>query len=164
MKGLIIYFSLTGRTKLVAESIVAELSNYQVDIESIKYTKGETIQNFVEEKERIQAGDWSNFTCNDSIFDLTPYDLICIGVPTWGMRPAFIFDAYIEKCNLVNGKAFVVFTTCRLYGGSTVKKMKNEIEIKGGKVLYKKSFRAFFAMHDTKARTFGKLLNQTELR
>ncbi len=159
MKALIIYFSLTGRTKLVAESIAAELSNHDVYVESITYTKGEKIRNFNEEKDKIQAGDLSSFTYNESIFNISPYELICIGVPTWGMRPAFVFNAYIEKCNNFDGKVVVVFTTCRLYGGSTVKKMQSEIEKKGGNVIYKKSFRALFTMRDKKARAFGKILN-----
>ena len=119
-----------------------------------------TSLNFREEKEKVDALDLSSFTYNDGIFNLDPYDLICIGVPTWGMRPAFIFDAYIKKCTSFEGKTVVVFCTCRLYGGSTVKKMKAEIEKKGGNVIQKKSFRALFKMHDKKAREFGKILNQ----
>jgi len=160
MKVLVIYFSLTDRTKLVAESIAAELSNHEVDIESISYTKGKKLSNFKEEAEKVQAGDLSSFAYNEQIFNITPYELICIGVPTWGMQPSFVFNAIVEKCGSFDGKAVVVFTTCRMYGGRTVKKMKREIEKKGGNVIHKKSFRAFFTMHDEKARAFGKILNQ----
>ncbi len=156
-----VYFSLTDRTKLIAESIAAELTNHEVDIEGISYTKGRKIPNFREEKEKVDAGDLSSFSYNEAIFNIAPYDLICIGVPTWGMRPAFIFNGYLEKCPSFEDKTVVVFCTCRMYGGSTVKKMKAEIEGKGGNVIQKKSFRAFFTMRDKKAREFGKILNET---
>jgi flavodoxin len=159
MKVLIIYFSLTDRTKLVAESIAAELTNHEVDLKSISYTKGRKINNFREEQEKIESGDLSSFVYDEKIFNITPYELICIGVPTWGMQPAFVFDAIIENCGSFEGKNVVVFATCRLYGGRTVKKMKAAIEDKGGTVTHKKSFRAFFTMHEGKAREFGKMLN-----
>ena len=55
MKVLILYFSLTDRTKLVSEVIAAELSNHEVDIKSISYTKGRKIPNFQEEAEKVCA-------------------------------------------------------------------------------------------------------------
>jgi flavorubredoxin len=157
MKALIIYFSLTGRTKMVAEILAAELNNYEVDVEPISYKKE---FNFHIEQKQIQEGDLSNFSYNERIFNLNPYDLVCIGVPTWGGRPAFIFDAYIEKCNNIEGKAVVVFNTCRLISGSTIKKMKTVIENKGGKVINQQTFKALFGMGEKKARAFGNVLNQ----
>ncbi|HUX98260.1 MAG TPA: flavodoxin [Candidatus Deferrimicrobium sp.] len=159
MKALVIYFSLTGRTKMVAEILAAELNNYEVDIEAIAY-KGEKKFKFKAEQEKVSGGDLSNFAYNERIFNLSPYDLICIGVPTWGGRPAFIFNAYIEKCNTLEGKAVLVFNTCRIFSGSTIKTMKTEIEKKGGKVINQKTFKALFSMGEKKARAFGKVLNQ----
>ena len=51
MKAIIIYCSLTGRTKLVAEIIAGELSNYEVEVEPIIYTKGKR-PNYKEEEEK----------------------------------------------------------------------------------------------------------------
>jgi len=158
MKAIVIYFTSSGRTKKVAEAIAAELSNYEVDVEGITSTM--TPMDIGKSKDRILAGDLSDFTYNESILDLSPYDMICIGVPVWGMRPAFVFNAYIQKCEGLSGKSAVVFTTCRLYSASSLKKMKNEIEKKGGNVIHQKSFRAFFSMGEKKAREFGKIINQ----
>ena len=154
MKALIIYFSLTGRTKMVAEAIAAELTKYEVNIEAIGYKKDPKDYN------PTLGGDLSNFNYKESIFDPSPYDLICIGVPTNGMRPAFIFDAYIQKSKNFDGKRVVIFNTCRLVGGKTLGNMKRKIEKKGGQVTDQKCFRGLFKLTDEKAREFGKILNQ----
>ncbi|MDD1779365.1 MAG: hypothetical protein LUQ65_14455 [Candidatus Helarchaeota archaeon] len=158
MKALIIYFSLTGRTKLVAEAIAAELGKYEVKVEAITYNK--TQKEWMDDFKQTMAGDLSNFQYNESIFDPSPYDLICIGVPTNGLRPAYIFDAYIQKARDFDGKRVVVFNTCRLIAGKTLGNMKREIEKKGGKVTDQKCFKGLFKLTDEKARKFGKILNQ----
>ncbi len=158
MKAIVIYFSISGRTKMVAEAIAAELSKYEVDIESITYTK--TTQEMHKEQDQISVGDLSNFTYNEKILDLSSYDLITIGVPTHGARPACIFNGYIQKCKNLDGKKVVVFNTCRMYSGKTLPQMKSEIEKKGGTVIHQQCFKALFKMKDKKAREFGKILNQ----
>jgi flavodoxin len=158
MKAIVIYFSVSGRTKKVAEAIATELGNYEVDIEAI--TSEKKSMALIKEKERILAGDLSDFIYSENILDLSPYDLVCIGVPVWGGRPAFVFNAFIQKIEGLNGKNAVVFTTCRFYPGKTLAQMKSEIEKKGGSVINQKSFRALFSMGEKKAREFGKIINQ----
>jgi len=158
MKAIIIHFSVSGRTKKVAEAIAAELSNYEVDIEAITSAKG--AMDLGKEKDKILAGDLSDFTYSENVLDISPYDLVCIGVPIWGGRPAFVFNAFIQKMEGLNGKNAVVFVTCRLYSGKALQTMKTEIEKKGGNVVNQKSFRALFSMGEKKAREFGKILNQ----
>lgn len=158
MKALIIYFSLTGRTKMVAEAIAAELTKFEVKVEGITYRKDP--KEWMNDYKQTMAGDLSNFQYNEIIFDPSPYDLICIGVPTNGLRPAYIFDAYIQKSKNFDGKRVVVFNTCRLIVGKTLGNMKREIEKKGGKVTKQKCFKGLFKLTDEKAREFGKILNQ----
>ncbi len=158
MKAIIIYFSLTGRTKMVAEAIAAELGKYEVNFEAITYKKGS--KDWWSDRDQALAGDLSSFKYNESIFDPSPYDLICIGVPTNGGRPAYIFDAYIKKSKNFDGKRVVVFNTCRLFALKTLGNMKSEIEKKGGKVTDQKCFKGLFKLTDKKAREFGKFLNQ----
>lgn len=158
MKALILYFSLTGRTKMVAEAITAELTKYDVKVEGISYKKSP--KEWMNDYNQTLAGDLSNFNYNESIFDPSPYDLICIGVPTHGGRPAYIFDAYIQKSKNFEGKRVVIFNTCRLFALKTLGNMKREIEKKGGKVTDQKCFKGLFKLTDKKAREFGKFLNQ----
>ena len=158
MKALIIYFSLTGRTQMVAEAIAAELTKFDVKVEGITYKKDP--KDWMSDYKPSLEGDLSNFQYNDSIFDPSPYDLICIGVPTNGGRPAYIFDAYIKKSKNFDGKRVVIFNTCRVFALKTLGNMKNEIEKKGGKVTDQKCFKRLFKLTDEKAREFGKFLNQ----
>ena len=159
MKAIIIYCSLTGRTKLVAEIIAGELSNYEVEVEPIIYTKGKR-PNYKEEEEKIANGDLSSFEFSKRIFDLNPYDLVCIGMPTWGGRPALIFRGYAEKCNTFEGKAVVVFNTCRFLSYHTIPEMKAAIEEKGGKIVAEKTFKKLYSMDKKKPKVFGQELNQ----
>ena len=144
---------------MVAEIVAAELSNYEVDIEPITYAKGKKPK-FKGEREKIGKGDLSSFEFSERIFDLSPYELVCIGTPTWGGLPAYIIMGYIEKCNTFEGKAIVLFNTCRFYIGRTIKDMKTAIEEKGGRVIKEKSFKKFFRMKEKDPRAFGKELNQ----
>ena len=155
---MVVYFTSSGRTKTVAEAIAAELSNYEVTIEPITSTKSPLT--IGKEKDRLLAGDLSDLSYDKSVFDWSPYDLVCIGVPVWGFRPALIFDAYIQKCEGLPGKKAVVFVTCRIYSASSLKRMKGAIEKKGGNVVNQKSFRAFSKISEKKAREFGKAINQ----
>lgn len=158
MKAIIIYFSVSGRTKKVAQAIAAELGKYEVDIEAITSEKNSVA--IIDDKKIILAGDLSDFKYSEKILNVTPYDLVCIGVPVWGMKPAFVFNAFIQKIEGLTGKKAVVFSTCRIYKGKSLTLMKSEIEKKGGTVVNQKSFRALFSMGEKKAREFGKILNQ----
>ena len=164
MKALIVYLTLTGRTKKVAELLAAAITTFEVDVESITFPKGRKEFHYIEENKKVIQGDLSSFNYDDRIFDLNPYDLICIGVPTWGGRPAFFFNAYVDNCNNFNGKAVVVFNTCRIFSGSTIKRMKSAIEERGGNIIAQKTFKALFGMGEKKAKAFGKILNEIELK
>ncbi len=163
MKALIIYLSLSGRTKKVAELLAAELTNCEVEIEQVTYPKGRKGLKYKEEEKKVSEGDLSNFSYNERIFNLKPYDLICIGVPTWGGRPALFFNGFIRKCDTLEGKAVVVFNTCRFYSGSTIKRMKSGIEQKGGNVIEQKTFKGLFSLGEKKPKAYGKILNELEL-
>ncbi|MBD3226727.1 MAG: hypothetical protein GF329_00940 [Candidatus Lokiarchaeota archaeon] len=158
MKILIIYFTLTGRTKKVAEVIADELSDHEVDIMPIIYEKEEEFK-FKKEEEKLARGDMSSLTYNEEIFNPESYDLICLGVPTWGGQPSYVFNGYIENCN-IEGKEFVIFNTCRFLSGKTLTDMKKKIEMKGGKVIEGKMFKVFFKMGEKKARKFGNYLKE----
>lgn len=158
MRILIIYATLTGRTKKVAEVMAEELGDHEVDIEPITYEKEGKFK-FKEEEEKLNRGDMSSLTYNEKIFNPESYDLICLGVPTWGGRPSYIFNGYIENCE-IDGKDFVIFNTCRFLSGRTLKEMKKEIEAKGGNVIDQKMFKVLFRMEKKKARAFGEHLKE----
>ena len=158
MKVLILYFSLSGRTKKVAETIARGLNSSEISIEQFEYTKNS--KDYLSEQNEIMKGDLSNFIYNEKIKDLTSYDLVFLGFPThWG-RPATVFNGYFEYVQNVDGKKFIIFNTCRFLSGKTLTKMQIEIEKKGGSVIKKGTFKNFFKIKMAKVDKFVELLNQ----
>lgn len=93
MKGLIVYFSRTGRTRRVAEAIQA-LTGF--DIEEIKEAKGrggpigwlksgmESTRKMLPQIEALQH-------------DQASYDLVVIGTPIWASNMSSPVRAYVTK-------------------------------------------------------------------
>ena len=94
MNVLILYFSLGGRTRKVAESIAEGLNTSEVDIEQFEYTK--KFRAFLSEQDEVMKSDLSNFIYNENIKDLAPYDIGFFGSPTHGGHPATLFNGYFE--------------------------------------------------------------------
>ncbi|KON28824.1 hypothetical protein AC481_00195 [miscellaneous Crenarchaeota group archaeon SMTZ-80] len=158
MKVLILFFSMTGRTKKVAENIAEGLNSLDVRIEEIKYAK--KVRDLLKEKEEIMKGDLSNFNYDENIKDLEPYDLIFFGTPTYGARAPPVFDGYLEIANNVSGKRFIVFNTCRFIAGKILELIQAEIEKKGAEVVNKRIFKGFFRINMKKVRNFIDELNK----
>ncbi len=158
MKVLILYFSLGGRTKKVAESIERGLNFSDVRFENFDYIKKK--RDFISEQNEVMKGDLSSFKYNEDIKDLGDYDLIFLGFPTHGGRPATVFNGYFEHAQNVDGKNFIIFNTCRFSIGKTFEIMQAVIEQKGGSVVKKRAFKGFFKIKMSKVEEFVKELNQ----
>jgi flavodoxin len=104
---LVIYFSRTGNTEIMAEEIT---SRYQADLKNIK--ADEYSANF---KGSLKANRdaWNEkriSVINPEIIDLTQYQLIFLGSPIWWYRPAVPLWTFVEK-NDLDGKSIVLFNT-----------------------------------------------------
>ena len=160
MKALILYFSLSGRTKTVAESIAAQLGKFSVDLESITYT-GKPRDFIIADNESIHSGKWDSLRANEKIFDVSGYDIICIGMPVYGGQPAVVFHAYIKKCTGISGKKVYLFTTCRLFAGKTMTIMREEVEKLGGIIPDTLVCKAMFRIGKKLPVVFGQKINST---
>ncbi len=159
MKILIVFFSMTGRTRQVAQAIAAELRTAEVQVEEIKYNGGSTSK-LGREQAAVVKGDMSHFTFKQDILDLAPYDRVFFGTPTYGGSPAPTFRGFLENCKNVTGKEWVLFATCRFVGGKNLNTMRGVIEQKGGKVVAQQMFKGFFKINLQKAQAFGQSLNK----
>jgi flavodoxin len=162
MKILMIYFSMTGRTKKVAESIAESIKGHEIQIERIEYPK--KARNLFSDQEKIMNGDLSDFKYNKEIENLASFDLIFFGNPVYGGRQPAVFDGYIKKAQNVNGKKFVIFCTCRFIVSKTFELMRSEIEKKGGSVVIERAFKGFFRIKMAKVQKFIEELNQSLLK
>ncbi|XES76453.1 MAG: flavodoxin family protein [Candidatus Bathyarchaeia archaeon] len=59
------------------------------------------------------------------------YDMIILGTPVEGARPAKETAAFIERLPTTDGKKAILFCTCRLFKGGTFKAMSTALESKG---------------------------------
>jgi flavodoxin len=131
MKSLIVYYSLTGKTKLVSQVIVEALNATLVEIEETRpipwpfvYLSG-GFAAFMNRGSKINPID----------VDLKQYERIFIGSPIWAYRPAPAINSFIYKTNF-EGRSIIPFFT--MGGNNAEKALANitaKIERSQGKVV-----------------------------
>jgi len=130
MKPLVVYYSLTGKTRLVAQVIAEALNATLVEIEERRpiplpfvYVSG-SFAAFMNWGSRINPVD----------VDLKQYERIFIGSPIWAYRPAPAINSFIYRTNF-EGRSVIAFFTM---GGDNAEKalanMTAKIERSQGKV------------------------------
>ena len=131
MKSLVVYYSLTGKTRLVAQAIAEALNATLVEIEERRpipmpfvYLSG-SFAAFMNRGSKINPVD----------VDSKQYERIFIGSPLWAYRPAPAINSFIYQTNL-EGRSVIPFFTM---GGDNAEKalanIKAKIEKRQGKVV-----------------------------
>ncbi|MFX0067268.1 MAG: flavodoxin family protein [Candidatus Hermodarchaeota archaeon] len=163
MKALIIYFTSLGRTKKTAEAIGNQLTNYEVDyfpfILTGSFGMKVSIQN------QHNKGDFS--TIAKELSDLErieqEYDLIILGMPTYGDYPPSAFYEIVKRLD-INGKNIVIFGTCSITGTKTMEIMKKTVEEAGGLIVNQARFKGFFGPKLKAATKFGQIVNDALIK
>jgi flavodoxin len=106
MKTLVVYYSRTGKTRFVAEKVIAEL---KADIEKIVDLKNRSGR-FGFLKAGYDATRGNETEIAETQKSPSEYDLIVIGTPVWNSRPASAIRTYLKKNDLA-GKKVAVFCT-----------------------------------------------------
>ena len=102
MKSLIVYYSESGNTEKVAEAIAGAIAG---DIKRVEETKPE---------------------------ELVDYDLIFIGTPVHGSRPAKKIEDFLDELPQLQGKKAAAFCTTHIGGDETTFKLiREKLEKKG---------------------------------
>jgi flavodoxin len=101
MRTGVLYFSRTGNTKLMAEAIA----------------------------NAIKAPIFDLATSEPSVVE--DYDMIILGTPVEGARPAKETMAFIDRLPNVDGKKAILFCTYRIFKGKTFKAMSEALSSKG---------------------------------
>ena len=101
MNTCVVYFSRTGNTKRLAQAI-ADMA--KASIHDIASTQPSTLEN-----------------C----------DLLVLGTPVEGFRPAKETLAFVEALPKVEGKKAILFCTNNIWKGSTFKILEKELAAKG---------------------------------
>lgn len=151
MKSLIIYYSLSDNTKLVAYTLSEILDIDNVEIKDLKDRTG---------FKSMLSSSWDAMrekktTIDPMRVDISDYDLIYFGTPVWASKPAPAIITIIDRCDL-RGKDVILFATMSSGGGeSAIKRMNDKIKARGGRVIES------FALK-TKGKTDDEIINETE--
>ncbi|MFX1239594.1 MAG: flavodoxin family protein [Promethearchaeota archaeon] len=160
MKTLITYFTMGGRTKKTAEAIASVLSNYEVS-----YFPVELSGKFIEKLKKLnkfENQDFSEIETELNTLNTAGYDLIVIGMPTYGNFPPKVFDEILVRMGNLSGKRVVVFNTARFTGGKALDYMKTKVEETGAQVIDQSKFRKLFWIGVKNAIKFGKKINENQ--
>lgn len=152
MKTLIIYYSQHGSTEVVARTLAKELKTDILEVTDLKNRSGfknkltSCIDSIKETKTEIAPSE----------VDLTEYNSIYIGTPTWAGKPTPAIITLIDRCNL-RGKDLYLFATMTGRGGqATVDRMAEKVKARGARVI------ETFTLN-TKDKDIENLINDTEV-
>ena len=113
-KALIVYFSHTGNTKLIAEKSQKELTaaDYQVDLKRIEPTK--SYPEYGDELRNLALKESEDENCRPKFkkinINAQSYDLILIGTPVWWYKAPKVILSFLEQQNF-SGKNVRFFIT-----------------------------------------------------
>jgi len=123
MKPLVVYYSLTGKTKLVAKVIAEALNATLVEIKETKPRKlGPLVYLIGGFAATINRGS----KINPVDVDLKQHERIFIGSPVWNSRPAPAINSFIYQTNF-EGRSIIPFFTM---GGDNAEKALANITAK----------------------------------
>ena len=131
LKNLVVYYSYTGKTELVAKTLAEILKAELLKIEDVSRPTKE--QAYGAGKAASMEG--KSWPIKPFKTDLSGCDRIFVGSPVWFSMPAPEFNAFVEQVSFT-GKQVVVFVT---FGGGgqdkAIKAMTEKVAAKGGKVV-----------------------------
>lgn len=117
MKTLVTYFSASGTTKRVAETIATTIGGDLFEIEPQELYTSEDL-NWMNKKSRssLEMADKSSRPAiKNKVTNLNEYDKVIIGFPVWWYTAPTIINTFIEE-NDLTGKDIYIFVTS---GGSS---------------------------------------------
>jgi flavodoxin len=124
MKSLIIFYSLTGNCKRIANELNEK---YSSDILEIKLKRGfkKPKMNFINSFiGGFQAATKRTPKINHLDIILNEYDQIILGTPVWVSTMAPAIRTFIKKYNIEN-KKIILFASYKGYIGNTFSDIKN---------------------------------------
>lgn len=131
MKRIIVYYSQGGKTDLVAKTLAKRLDADIVRIHDLKNREGfknrliSSINAFREQKTDIVPAR----------VDLSQYDTIYFGTPTWAGNPTPAILTIIDRCDL-RAKDVILFATMdENRSESNIERLEEKVKIRGARVI-----------------------------
>ena len=122
MNKLVVYFSYTGNTRMIANKIKDKLNCDILEIETvIPYSSD--YQTVVNDEQNSEASNHLP-EIKDINVDLTKYDEIILGTPVWWYRPVPAIRTFLTQ-NDLSGKIIKPFATNAGWLGRTFNEIKS---------------------------------------
>lgn len=125
MKKLVVFYSLDGNTKFIAQNLAQKLGAEILELKPEKeIPKSEPLKHFLGGKQVLlkETPKLKKYDIN-----LADYNIIIIGTPVW----AYNFSAPIRtflKENKIQNKKIILFCTNKGFLGKTFDNLKNELK------------------------------------
>ena len=121
MKTLLVFFSYTGNTKIIADMIKDKLNCDVFEIKTV-IPYSEDYDTVVNDEQNSEASNHLPEIQNIDI-DLSQYDEIILGTPVWWYRPVPAIRTFLTQ-NDLSGKIIKPFATNAGWLGKTFKEIK----------------------------------------
>lgn len=107
MKTIIVYYSLEGSTRKVAEKIAKEINADLLELQMVKEVPKKGFMKFMEGGRQASFGVCPKLKSYS--FSISDYDRVIIGTPVWAGKPAPAINTFLKE-NELNYKVSAVFT------------------------------------------------------
>jgi len=106
LKSLIVYYTRTGNTRFVAETIAAEIGADVEEVVDLKKRRG--LLGFLIGGKDARQGKETKISPTTKIPN--DYELVIFGTPVWAGKPTPAINTYLKKNNLSGTKVAAYFT------------------------------------------------------
>jgi flavodoxin len=131
MKILILYYSGTGKTEVVAKTLSLQL--YGDLLKITDYKEKNSFKSRI--TSAIDAFREVKTVISPKTFDLTDYDLIYVGTPVWMANSVPAIITAIDTYNF-KGKKVILFATMKNMGGNkAIKRMGEKLQSRGARII-----------------------------
>lgn len=143
MKAKIVYYSFSGNTKSVSETLKAYLENKGYQVEMLRLEPLDEVSFFFGQCQRALAKKRAQLKPLN--FDVSGYDLVVLGTPVWAFGPAPAVNTFLDNISGLKDKRAIVFTTCGSGAGNNrcLDYMKETLMPKGASQIQKFSVQQF---------------------
>lgn len=132
LKFLVVYYSCTGNTEIVAKALADRYKTDIVKLEEVRPCKESSLH-------YAAVLIPSMFGCKSEIKPVTArldaYDIIFIGSPVWCCNPAPAVNAFVSSAELKGRNIVLFFTMAKNDCSGAVKHLTERIEERSGKVI-----------------------------
>lgn len=102
MNSLVVFYSLEGNTKFIAETISKELGGEIAEIQPVKQIPTSGFRKYLWGGKQVMFKDKPDIEPIN--VDLSKYDLIILGTPVWASRFAPVFNTFLENHKIEDKK------------------------------------------------------------